>query len=438
MIIKEKLKNMWNSLGPGLITGASDDDPSAVVTYATAGARFGTGMVWIMLYLLPIMIIIQEMSARIGMSSSCGLAGNLKRYYSKKLLISLSVLIIFANTFNIGANVYGMASALELIVPHSTYLLSWIIVAIILTLVILLPYRKIVVIFKWLSFSLFAYMIASFLVVDNWFHIVSQLFTPKISLTEDYLLIFVAVLGTTISPYLAFWQSSEEAEERKLELGNSKNLVCKYRIFDKKELSRVMLDTKIGMFFSNFIAFFVIALTGTLFFNAGLGNIETVEDIADALRPLAGDYAYYLFAIGIISAGLLTIPILAGSIAYVISEIFNWGGSLDKPFSKARGFYLVIVFSTVVGLAIPYTGISAIDALLMTAIINGAVAPFLIATIIHMANNPNIVGRNTNNKHSNIWGYSAFLLMVIVNLLVIATKFPTEKATAFISNFLIP
>ena len=199
-----------------------------------------------------------------------------------------------------------------------------------------------------------------------------------------------------------------------------------------------MLDTKIGMFFSNFIAFFVIALTGTLFFNAGLGNIETVKDIADALRPLAGDYAYYLFAIGIISAGLLTIPILAGSIAYVISEIFNWGGSLDKPFSKARGFYLVIVFSTVVGLAIPYTGISAIDALLMTAIINGAVAPFLIATIIHMANNPNIVGRNTNNKHSNIWGYSAFLLMVIVNLLVIATKFPTEKATAFISNFLIP
>lgn len=431
-----QLKKLWKSLGPGLVTGAADDDPSGVVTYAMAGARFGTSAVWMMLYLLPFMTVIQEMSARIGISSNCGLAGNLKRYYPKALLIFLSTLIIFANTFNIGADIYGMTAALKLIMPGPAGLISWSVMGLILVLIVILPYRKIVSIFKWLAFSLLAYMVAALMMVPDWRPILGQLILPKISFTWDYLLVLVAVIGTTISPYMAVWQSSEEAEEEHDKIGKSKNLVCKFRVFSKKDLDRTILDTKAGMFFSNLIAFFIIALTGTLLFNAGIKNVETVKDVAEALRPLAGDYAYYLFAIGIISAGLLTIPILAGSTAYVLSEIFDWKGSLDKPFVKAKEFYLALIISAVVGMAIPYLGISAVQALFFTAVINGAIAPFFIISVIHMANNPNIVGPNVNNKSSNRWGYAAFFLVVILDLTVLATKFPSGKAIALISSLI--
>ncbi len=420
-----------------MITGAADDDPSGVVTYAIAGARLGTSAVWMMLYLLPFMSAIQEMCVRIGVSSSCGIAGNLKRYYPKALLVFLSILIIFANTFNIGADIYGMASALQLIVPGPTVLLSWLIIAVILVLVVILPYRKIVSIFKWLAFSLFAYMVAAILVVPGWYSIILSLLIPKIIFTKDFLLLFVAIVGTTISPYLALWQTSEEAEEEQDKtINKSKNLVCKFRIFNKNDLRRAIIDTRAGMFFSNFIAFFIISLTGTLLFNAGIRNIETVKDVADALRPLAGHYSYYLFAIGIISAGLLTIPILAGSTAYVLSEIFGWSGSLDKPFSKAREFYLALVLSAVIGMAIPYMHISAVQALFFTSVINGIVAPFLIALIIHMANNPAIVGPNVNKRSANILGYATFLLIASIDIAAIFTTTIPQQAGALISNFI--
>jgi len=417
-----------------LITGASDDDPSAVITYAMVGARLGTGIVWTMLYILPFMIVIQEMSARIGLSSSCGLAGNLKKYYSKTALFFIATLIIISNLFNIGADVYGMSAALELIIPWSSHLFSWLLVVIILLLVVYLPYRKIVAIFKWLTFSLFAYMVAALLVIDNWHLILIQLFVPALQSNRDYLLLFVAVAGTTISPYLAFWQASEEAEERKNELGRSKNLVCRFRVFDDKDLERTKIDTRIGMFFSNLIGFFIIALTGTLLFNAGIHNVETVKDIADALRPLAGDFAYFLFAIGIIGAGMLTIPILAGSSAYVLSEIFNWKGSLDKPFSKAREFYLVIIVATLLGLVIPYTGITAVQALFWTAIIHGIVAPFLIIAVIHMANNPAIVGPNVNSRRANYFAFGSFVLMSSIMITIFVLEFPTDRVMAIIGS----
>jgi NRAMP (natural resistance-associated macrophage protein)-like metal ion transporter len=431
----DKIKKLWKSLGPGLITGAADDDPSGVATYAMTGARLGTGAVWMMLYSLPLMITIQEMSARIGLSSSCGLAGNLKRYYPKALLIFLSTLIISANVLNIGANVFGMASALELITPHSSQILSWVIVVFILILIVLLPYKKIVSTFKWLALTLFAYMFASFMIVENWHIILGQLLVPEIHLNKDFFLLLMAVIGTTVAPYMAFWQSSEEAEERKDKLSPSRALVCKFRIFSDKELKRVRLDTRVGMFFSNFIAFFIIALTGSVLYEAGIKDIETVEDIANALKPLAGDYAYYLFAMGIIGAGLLTIPILAGSVGYILSEIFNWSGSLNKPFKKAPEFYMVIIFSALIGLGIPYTGINAVDALFYTAVLNGAIAPLLIMVIIHMANNPAIVGPNINKKSDNIWGYIAFLVMTGLTLVVLTTQIPVDKAVGLISSF---
>ena len=419
------LKKLWRSLGPGLITGASDDDPSGIITYSAAGARLGFSAIWTMLYTLPLMIVIQEMSARIGISSSCGLTGNIKKYYSRTLLFFISTLIIVSNTFNIGADVYGMASAIKLLTPQSTTLLSWLIVLLILVLIIVLPYRKIVMIFKWLAISLFAYVVAGLMVIDNWPLILKQLLIPVLPFHKEGILMIVAIFGTTISPYLAFWQASEEAEEKKIHNNtDGKPLVCEYRIVTRNELRRTASDTRIGMFFSNFIGLFIIALTASVLFSAGINNIETVKDAAEALRPLAGDYAYVLFTLGIISAGLLAIPILAGSSAYVMSEIFGWSSGLDRPFSKAKGFYVVIIISTVVGMVIPYFGISAVKALIWTSIIHGIVAPFLIATLLHMANNPAIVGPNVNKKTSNAIGYLTLIVMSLAIIVLFIAHTP--------------
>ncbi|MEK7578797.1 MAG: divalent metal cation transporter [Patescibacteria group bacterium] len=420
-----KLKKLWKSLGPGLITGASDDDPSGIITYAAAGARLGFTAIWTMLYTLPLMIVIQEMSARIGISSSCGLTGNIKKYYSKTLLFFISTLIVVSNTFNIGADVYGMASAIELLTPGSTHLLSWLIVILILMLMVILPYKKIATIFKWLALALFAYVIAGLMLIDNWPLILKHLLIPTLPFNKEGILIIVAILGTTISPYIAFWQASEEAEERKIDNNtDGKPIVCEYRIVTKNELRKTVSDTRIGMFFSNFIGFFIIALTASALFNAGINNVENVKDIAEALRPLAGDYAYLLFTIGVITAGLLAIPILAGSSAYVMSEIFGWASGLDQPFSKAKEFYAVIIISTILGMTIPYFGISAVKALIWTAIIHGIVAPFLIAILLHMANNPAIVGPNVNKKVTNFIGYLTLVIMSLAVIVLFITNTP--------------
>jgi len=433
--MSNKLKKLWKSLGPGLITGASDDDPSGIVTYSVAGARLGPAAVWTMLYILPLMIAVQKMSAKIGISSACGLAGNIKRYYSKWLLVFISSLIIISNTFNIGANVFGMASAIEILTPGSTTFLSWLTIGLILILIVVLPYRKIVTIFKWLAFSLFAYVIAGVLVINDWPGMIYHLAVPSISWDKSSLMILVAIFGTTISPYMAFWQASEEAEEKKIKrVDGGKETVCEYRIVTKNELKRVSADTSVGMFFSNFIGFFIIALTGTVLFSAGIRDIGTIKEAAEALRPLAGNYAYILFTLGVISAGVLAIPILAGSSAYVLSEIFNWGGGLDKPFSKAKEFYLVIIISAVIGMIIPYFGISPIKALLWTAIIHGLAAPFLIATLIHMSNNPAIVGPNINKPRENWLNYFTLCIMSIVALAFFAIELPLENIQAILFN----
>jgi len=432
-----KLKKFWKSIGPGLITGASDDDPSGIVTYSVAGSRLGLSAVWTMLYTLPLMIAVQRMSAKIGISSACGLTGNIKRYYPKSLLIFISSLIIISNTFNIGADVFGMAAAIELFTPNSTILLSWTIVCLILVLVVFLPYRKIVNIFKWLAFSLFAYVVAGFFAINDWPRLMYDLIIPSMSFDKQSLMVLVAIFGTTISPYMAFWQASEEAEEKKLETkGINKKMVCEYRIVTKNELKRISNDTTIGMFFSNFIGFFIIALTGSVLFNAEIKDVETIKEVAEALRPLAGDYAYVLFSLGVISAGILAIPILAGSSAYVLSEIFNWKGSLNRPFSKAKEFYLVIIFSALIGLIIPYLGISPVKALFWTSIIHGVVAPFLIATLIHMSNNSSIVGPNINTRKENTIAFLALFIMSLAVFVFLFIETPVEETKAFIYNLI--
>jgi len=437
--MSNKLKIWWKSLGPGLITGASDDDPSAIVTYAAAGAKMGPNALWSMLYILPLMVAVQEMSARIGLASSCGLAGNIKKHYSKKILFFISFLILAANVFNIGADVFGMASAIEILVPKSTMLFAWIIVATIIGLTIFLSYKKIVMIFKWLSLSLLAYVVAGFLVIDNLPQLLKAMLLPSLEINGQNMMLVLALLGTTISPYMAFWQASEEAEEKRLgEKSSDKYFVCRYEVVEEKELKRVFKDTKIGMFFSNFIGFFIIALTGSILFNAGIHNVETIKDAAEALRPLAGDYAYILFAIGVIGSGLLAIPILAGSSAYVLSEIFDWRGSLNKTFNKAKAFYAVMIVSVLLGLIIPYLGISPIRALLWTAIAHALVTPFLIAMLIHMSNNPAIVGPNVTKKHHNLLGYGAIIAIATTALAFLGMETVFGQYASIIGMWLLP
>lgn len=426
--MKARIKKFWKSLGSGLITGASDDDPSAIVSYSVAGARLGPQTLWTMLYILPLMIVIQVMSARIGLASSCGLAGNLKRHYPRMLLFFIATLIIVSNVFNIGANIFGMAAGIELLLPGSATIWSFVLVGFLIWMVIALPYRRIVALFKWFALVLVSYIIAGFIAIDDWPTMLRNLIIPTFSFNKEFFIIILAVLGTTISPYMAFWQASEEAEERRIKNNEqNKKYVCEFRVVTKKEINRTIGDTKIGMIFSNLVGFFVIALTGSVLYNAGVHEINTVQDAAAALKPLAGNYATLLFTLGIVGSGLLAIPILAGSSAYVLSEMFNWKGSLDKPFSKAREFYIVIIIATAVGIIMPFAGIGAVQALFWTAIIHAIVAPFLIATLIHMANNPAIVGPNVNSPKTNALAYLAFIVLALGLLVLAVSETPLLK-----------
>lgn len=413
----KKLKKFWKSLGPGLITGVSDDDPGGLTMYTIAGSRFGYAMLWVLLFILPLMIAVQEMCARIGALSGCGLAGNIKRHYPAWLLAIVAGLIVLANTFNVGANIYGMAGAVNLLVPLPLELIAVLLSAGITFLVIKLKYRQIVSIFKWLSLTLFAYIIAFFTVSADWGAILRHTLIPTIQFDKEFLTVLFAVAGTTISPYLYFWQASEEAEEFKQ--NNPRIRVCKFRDVTSRKLNRLEFDTRIGMSFSNIIAFFVIALAATTLFRAGAGGIETLAQAAQALEPIAGPYASLLFMTGIIGVGLLSIPVLAGSAAYVVAEVFDWDASLDKPFTRAREFYVTIALSVAIGLAIPFIGITPVEALFYTGILNGIIAPILILLIMHMSTNPAIVGPHQTTRTIHALGHISFFLMTAGAIFVI-------------------
>jgi NRAMP (natural resistance-associated macrophage protein)-like metal ion transporter len=405
-----KVRRLWRSLGPGVITGAADNDPAALTAYLIAGARTGNALLWVLLFILPFMITIQGMSARIGALSGCGLAGNIKQHYPKALLFLIACIIVFANIFNVGANIYGMAGALNLILPISVQMLAIAISLVVLILTVKLRYRQLVTIFKWIALSLFAYVFAFFMIDADWGVLIRSTIIPTFHSNREFIIVLFAVMGATLSPYLYFWQASEEAEDVRERRPRIK--ICKFRSVSKGRLEKMELDTKIGMLFSNVISFFVMALAAGTLFNAGASDVGTLREAASALRPLAGEYAYLLFTIGIIGSGLLAIPVLAGSAAYVLSELFSWDGSLDKPFFEAQEFYVAITGSIVVGLFIPFLGISPVQALFWTGILNGLICPILIFMIIHMANNPAIVGRNISRPHVNYVAYASFFMML--------------------------
>jgi len=415
--IIEVFKNKFNRLGPGFITGAADDDPSGVATYSIAGAQFGYKLNFLSLLLLPLMISVQEMCGRIGMVSGMGLAGAIKKYYSKKLLISAVLLLFIANTINIGADLGIMAASLEMILGLP--FIFWLMVVTIFTLVmeIFVSYNNYSNFLKWMALSLLVYGITAIITNQNWSQVIFYTLIPHIEFNKDYIMTMVGFLGTTISPYLFFWQAAEEVEE---EIRDGK-----IQEFDQSpqvmasEINHMRKDTAIGMFFSNLITVCIILTTTATLHVNGITNIETPHQAALALKPLAGNFAFLLFTLGIIGTGLQSIPILAGGVAYAFAESFGFKEGLAKKLTEAKAFYFTIGLATLIGALMNILGINSIKALFYTAIINGIIAVPLIAIIIKLANDERIVGKFKSGRRSNILTWTTFALMGISSLLMI-------------------
>lgn len=402
---KGKIKiRFWSKLGPGLITGASDDDPSGIATYSQAGAQFGLATLWTALITFPLMAAIQEMCARIGMVTSEGLTGTLKKYYPRWVLYLMLLFSFPAIVMNIGADIAGMGAVGNLLFPNieASYF-SVLFTIILLVLIIYLPYRKMAAVLKYLCMALLVYIIVPFLVEQDWGAIAKATFIPSFTFDAGFISILVAILGTTISPYLFFWQATMEVEDMK----HKKKQV----IVDKKNISEMKNDVTVGMLFSNLVMWFIILTAGTVLFKGGIHQIDTVEQAAKALEPLAGKYAYWLFSIGVIGTGLLAIPVLSGSLSYIFCETFGWKEGLDNKFHEARPFYIIIAISLVAGLSMNYLGINPVKALIYSAILYGLTAPVLIAIILHICNNKKVMKEFTNSTGSNIMGIATLVLM---------------------------
>jgi len=409
--IKAKiLKKIKRGVGPGLVTGASDDDPSGIATYSQAGAMFGLAALWTAVFTFPLMAALQEMCARIGLVTNKGLIGTIKMFYPKWLVLLIVAVSFTAIILNISADLAGMGAVCNMLIPAVPAPFFSIGFGIILSYsIVVLPYSKISLYLKWLCLSLLCYIIVPFLTTQDWKAVLKAAFVPEMIWTREYLLIIIGILGTTISPYLFFWQTSmevEEVEERKL-------------VVDKRIIHGMQKDIRSGIFFSNLVFFFIILSTGTVLHDTKFAAIETVDQAALALKPLAGDMAYFLFAIGVIGTGLLAIPVLAGSLSYMVSETMNWNEGLNKKFHEAKGFYFVMVVSILVAICINFTGISPVRALVITAIIYGLTAPLLIFVILLVSNNKKIMGDYTNKPWSNIFGIAAFLLMVSAGIMLL-------------------
>ncbi|WP_045106300.1 NRAMP family divalent metal transporter [Legionella hackeliae] len=406
--------NFFKKLGPGLITGASDDDPSGIATYSQAGAQFGLATLWTALITFPLMVSIQEMCARIGMVTSAGLTANIKKYYPQPLVIFVLLITVPAILLNIGADIAGMGAVANLVVPViPSYVFSIFFTIVLMLAIIFLSYGKIVATLKYLCLSLFLYLIIPFISTPNWFEVLKHTFIPTVQFNKQFLQILVAILGTTISPYLFFWQATMEAE----------NHQGKYVFVSRHDIKNMNKDVVFGMFSSNLVMYFIILTTGTILFPQGIHQIETVEQAASALKPLVGEFSYLLFALGVIGTGFLAIPVLTGCVSYILSTTFNWKGDLDKQFFKAKCFYGVIIISLIIGLAINFIGLNPLEALLYTAILYGISAPILIIFILFISNNKKIMGKFTNSKWSNIFGITTLLLMTTSAITLLYLQF---------------
>lgn len=408
-------------LGPGIITGAADDDPSGIATYSQTGAQYGTGLLWLAAWIYPLVATVQEMCARIALVTGRGLASNIKRAYSKKILYVCTILLFFANTLNIGADLGAMAKAVQLIIPNTSFIFLVVFVGIAgLFLEVLVPYRKYSKYLKWLVLAVFSYIITGLIINMNWSLLLHDGFIPQITFSKAQILLITGILGTTISPYLFFWQTSQEIEE---EISKGQKTIQSRKGTNHAEIKEMRTDIWIGMFLSNLVMFFIIAVCSSTLFANGITNIETAADAAKALRPLAGQWAFLLFAIGIIGTGLLAIPVLAGSAAYAISESFGWKEGLYRKFKTAHAFYGIIAISIIIGILINFAGIDPIKALLYSAIANGIVAPVILVFIVRISGNKKIMGEFKNSLLKNIVGWFATIIMGVAATATIISLF---------------
>ena len=402
-----RLKDFWHKIGPGLVTGVSDDDPSGIVIYSQTGAQAGFGLLWSALFTFPLMAVIQEMCARIGLVTGHGLAGNLRRCYPRWILVSLVSLAVAGITLNIGSDLAAMAEVTHLFIPIPEPILAIFYSILIVVLLIFTSYRTLANFLKWTALTVLAYMFVPYFTQTNWQEAISHTVVPSMSLNRETVLLFVAILGTTISPYLFFWQTSMEVEDKQTKLKRfmARWIVTKHELRDMKE------DVTIGMFVSNAVMWFIIVAAAVTLNANGITQINTAKEAAEALKPFVGSYAYVVFSLGIVSMGLLAIPVLAGSSSYALAEVMGWQEGLNKKFHQAKPFYGVIIVSTLVGLLIPLLGIDPIKALFYTGVFYGITAPILIFAILHIVNNKKLMGSHTNSPVSNFLGYLVMFLM---------------------------
>jgi NRAMP (natural resistance-associated macrophage protein)-like metal ion transporter len=417
----KKTKEYWNVLGPGLTTGASDDDPSGIATYSQAGAQYGFQLLWLSVITFPLMAVVQEMCARIGYVTGRGLAGNIRLHFSKRVLYLCTLMLFAANAFNIGADLGAMAKGVQLLRPgwdFSLLVIGFAILSVIFQ--ILIPYARYARYLKWLALVLLAYVASAIMAHLSWPHILHATLTPSVHWTKDQLLLICAILGTTISPYLFFWQTSQEVESKIMDGATS---IESRKGASPHQIKSMRLDVWSGMFLSNIVMFFIIAACGALLFSHGVTNITSASQAAEALRPFAGDKSYWLFAIGIIGTGLLAIPVLAGSSSYAAAESFKWREGLYRKFSQAHAFYGILILSVFIGLAINFSGIDPIKALIYSAVANGIVAPLVLALIVIISSNKHVMGEWVNKRSTTALGWGVTGLMAVAGAAAIWSLF---------------
>ena len=402
------VQTFFAQLGPGLITGAADDDPSGIATYSVTGAGFGYGPLWTALFCFPLMAAVQLMCSRLGMVSGRGLAAVVRKRYSRWVLWGACLLLIVANVINIAADLGGMAEATEMVTGIPSEWMTPVFAAVIVAALLWTSYRFLARIFKWLTLVLFAYVITAFLAQPDWGAVLRATFVPDIQWSSEYLSVLVAILGTSISPYLFFWQAAQEVEE---ERADGRNTVAKRQGATDEELRRARTDVMTGMFFSNFVMYFIILTTAATLHAHGITKITTASQAAEALKPLAGKGAYWLFSLGLIGTGMLGVPVLAGSSAYAISEAMAWRASLDRKPRLAPKFYGVLVVAMVLGVALDYVGLDAVKMLFWSAVANGVLAPPLIVLVVLLTSDRSVMGDRVSPPLLKWMGWLAAVVM---------------------------
>ena len=425
-MVTQRAKEFVQRLGPGLITGAADDDPSGIATYSQAGAQFRFGLVWTLLLTTPLMIGIQMLSARIGWVTGEGLAANINKMFPRWLTSTLIGLLVVANTINIAADIGAMGEAVRLLIggPLALYVLGFGLLSI--ATQVFFSYERTVRILKWLTLALFAYVAVILTVSVPWRQAIFESlhpwsFLPKDVSTKDYAAMVVAVLGTTISPYLFFWQASQEVEDNRRRPQSHE--LRSHPEYAAEHLSRIKQDTFVGMTFSNVIALCIVIATAVTLNEHGITNIQTSAQAAEALRPVAGDFAFAVFALGIIGTGLLAVPVLAGSAAYAVSELYGWTAGLSRGFHEAKGFYMIIMAATGIGTVMGNLEVDPIKALVWSAIVNGVISVPIMAALMWIGQSRRLMGQHTITRRHRYFGWAATAVMAVAVLVMLATSF---------------